>query len=282
MKTRAALTLIELLVVFAIVAVLLGLLLGALQKVREASLRTQSMNNLRQIGLGLQQFIASHNNQLPSLDGYIGPNTDTSLYGAILPYLESSAGPEGLFAPGRWFSVLVSPADPTAAEAFAERYQVTSYAANALLFPELSRPAPNRFPAAISDGTSNTIAFGEHYSFNCNNVYYAAFSGSALPGGNGHRPTFADSIGAESITDVTPITEGVPPRTSASQPGLTFQVAPSLAECNPRIPQTPHSGMLVGLADGSVRILAASISENTFWSAVTPATGEVLGPDWAD
>lgn len=164
MKTRAALTLIELLVVFAIVAVLLGLLLGALQKVREASLRTESMNNLRQIGLGLQQFIASHNNQLPSLDGKIGPNRGTSLYGAILPYLEQNTEFDPLALPGGYLfiTVLVSPADPTVADAFAARYQVTSYAANALVFPELFRPIANRFPAAISDGTSNTIAFWEH------------------------------------------------------------------------------------------------------------------------
>ena len=45
--------------------------------------------------------------------------------------------------------------------------------------------------------------------------------------------------------------------------------------------QTPHRiGMLVALVDGSVRQIAPGISPTTFWAAVTPAGGEVLGSDW--
>jgi hypothetical protein len=66
-------------------------------------------------------------------------------------------------------------------------------------------------------------------------------------------------------------------------PGSKFQVRPTPFEgnCDPTRAATAHpGGILVGLADGSVRTLAPGISGATWWAAVTPSGGEVLGPDW--
>ena len=81
-------TLVELLVVIAIIGVMVGLLLPAVQAAREAARRSQCTNNLKQIGLGLQNYHAA-TNRFPF--GMGGTGNKFSALSQILPYLEQSS-----------------------------------------------------------------------------------------------------------------------------------------------------------------------------------------------
>src|SRR5579859_6368373 len=105
LRDRAGFTLIELLVVIAIIAILIGLLVPAVQKVREAAARAQCLNNLKQIGLALHNYHDTNQafptayKRLASPDPTAPPGTGNygaSVFTLILPYLEQTAVLRGI------------------------------------------------------------------------------------------------------------------------------------------------------------------------------------------
>ena len=96
-KRRLAFTLVELLVVIAIIGILVALLLPAIQAAREAARRTQCTNNLKQLGLGLQNYHDTHKSYpfawmvyLPG--GSLGPGMNAQVWGVrILPFIEQQS-----------------------------------------------------------------------------------------------------------------------------------------------------------------------------------------------
>ena len=277
-RPRSAVTLIELLVVTAVLAILIGLLLPAVQRVRESAARLRSQNNLKQLALATHMYAGDHGGHFPDKGGSTGAEI-VSISTNLLPYLDQGAvysaykgvNPNG--GESYHISAFKSPSDPTLIGG--SPVGGTSYAANGKVFWGGVRVN------TVSDGTSNTLLFAEHYAI-CGDISFRWIhnwdhevpipSQFILEGGLNYRAarraTFAD-VQLEDFVPANP------------SPAQTFQVRPTVAACDPRQSQTPHvQGMLAALADGSVRTLAPGMSPATYWGAVTPRGGEVPGDDW--
>ena len=303
-SSRPGVSLIEVIVAIAIVAILIGLLLPAIQAVRTTASRMQSCNKLKQIGLALHQ----HNDvkgRLPGVNnaavltlydphlaaiGADDPNADTPPLQQLIPYLDGETiVPNGMYTGVR--KVFLSPADPTLtqAEPNSMYHDAVSYGLNMTALE--TRP---NLGSGFPDGLTNTIAATERYflSFknnpsldpgaprsDCLTTYSQVDTDLNGRGSLSRRASFADR---GYYGEVVPITYNGPngPVTRPSVPGQTFQVQPKPASAWSGVPQTPFdAGLPTLLFDGSVRTISPKIDDAVFWGAVTRDKGEVLA-DW--
>jgi type II secretory pathway pseudopilin PulG len=286
---RNAISLIEILVAIAIVGILLGLLLPAVQSVRLAATRTQSQNQLRQIGLATQNYL-ERNKSIPGFETEFGSihSNNKLFFVELRPYMGINPNNNATV------KLLLSPSDPSLSKWSIAEFgelgmQYSSYATN--LKCQLGHKV---FPSWFTDGLSQTILLSERYAITFNSestnqdppshVWNRVNLFSYISTKDGHfitrseigmmerRATFADRM----FADVYPITDPLTRQTQPSVMGVTFQVAPSPDEAIPFVLQTPYkAGLSVGMLDGSVRTLGPNISPPSFWAMITPAAGDI-------
>jgi len=286
---RRAFTLIELLVVIAIIAILIGLLLPAVQKVREAAARMQCGNNLKQLGTAIHNYASANDSRMPGgmQGGLVGNPAypGNPFFFALLPYIEQdnvyrTVGASSVSWGNNGHQTVIKaylcPSDSSHNNGIATNvgWAISSYSRNYQMFDTgggyqtalgYYYTLPKYSIGNIPDGTSQTIGIVERYA------YMQAYNWASLWSHHGQDKyhwgyqQWAPVYGHPSWGNGTYLPQ--------------IGIRPNAA--HPYYPNSGHATSVQALMmDGSVRGVSGGVSQTTWYYAVWPDEGGVLGPDW--
>jgi prepilin-type N-terminal cleavage/methylation domain-containing protein len=318
MRTRrTAFTLIELLVVIAIIAVLIGLLLPAVQKVREAANRMSCQNKFKQIILAVHNYAGANSHRLPPVNFYQVVNSQTgnvaqgSAHYAILPYLEQTnlynqytidrpdagfgndlayKGGGAVNVPLKTFSC---PSDPTQSHGLAVggpyggKWGLSCYSYNLVLFGSggavlgLGKSCAYKI-GNIPDGASNTLGLGEQTG-----DYPGSFDAGGYNGSEAYNTWAWPAVGTSGLAGGA--TYGPYSPDPAYVPGGALygsnfpmpQCGVTPLQADPSRFQSVHPGIInAAMMDGSVQTISSSVSQRSWNFALVPDDGGVFDSTW--
>lgn len=296
-QLRLAFTLIELLVVIAIIAILIGLLLPAVQKVRESAARMSCQNNLKQIGLAMHNY-ESANGGLPPRRQFTSTTNRRGWMPIILPYIEQEPlknvynfdknfyDPENFTATNSTLKLAICPSGPgartmpvvqgaisttgAAGDYFGPNsFQSTLYGVAALRNDNTCTAMKDeaiRALVAITDGTSNTLLITEQAGRPDYYVLGQKVASTTLPTNKAFWGTWASyQVFAVQAFNANGTTQGGPCTINCNNSQGVYAFHPG--------------GANAVFCDGSVRFMKQSMSPDTLFAIMTATGGEVVSDD---